>query len=64
MCWRALSLTVGGETMTPMIESERAVLAFEEQHPRNDRAKEAAIRMGVAKVTDDAVRLRTQRRFG
>jgi hypothetical protein len=27
-----------------MIDSERAVLAFEEQHPRNDRTKEAAIR--------------------
>ncbi|PYY32336.1 DUF3263 domain-containing protein [Curtobacterium sp. MCBD17_030] len=27
-----------------MIDSERAVLAFEEQHPRNDRVKEAAIR--------------------
>lgn len=29
--------------MAPMIDSERAVLAFEEQHPRNDRAKEAAV---------------------
>ena len=27
-----------------MIDSERAILAFEEQHPRNDRTKEAAIR--------------------
>lgn len=30
--------------MTPMIDSERAILAFEEQHPRNDRTKESAIR--------------------
>jgi hypothetical protein len=35
---------VGEETMQPMIDSERAVLTFEEQHPRNDRSKEAAIR--------------------
>jgi len=27
-----------------MNDSERAVLAFEGQHPRNDRTKEAAIR--------------------
>jgi hypothetical protein len=27
-----------------VIDSERAVLAFEDQHPRNDRVKEAAIR--------------------
>ncbi len=27
-----------------MIDSERAVLTFEEQHPRNDQAKEAAVR--------------------
>ncbi|WP_220036657.1 DUF3263 domain-containing protein [Curtobacterium sp. MCBD17_008] len=27
-----------------MNDSERAILGFEEQHPRNDRTKEAAIR--------------------
>jgi hypothetical protein len=30
--------------MQPMIDSERAVLAFEEQHPADDRTKEAAVR--------------------
>lgn len=35
-----------------MIDSERAILTFEEQHPRNDRTKEAAIRteLGVSWV--------------
>lgn len=32
------------EGMIMMTDDERAVLTFEEQHPRNDRQKEAAIR--------------------
>lgn len=35
-----------------MTDDERAVLRFEEQHPRNDRTKEAAVReaLGVSWV--------------
>lgn len=57
-------MSVAGETIGTMIDSERAVLAFEEQHPRNDRTKEAAIRndLGLSWIRYRQVLLRLARR--
>lgn len=43
-----------------MTDAERAILAFEEQYPRNDRVKEAAIRteLGMSWVRYRQVLLR------
>ncbi len=59
-----MRVSVDGETIGPMIDSERAVLAFEEQHPRNDRTKEAAVRneLGLSWVRYRQVLLRLVRR--
>ncbi|MBA8988954.1 hypothetical protein FHW23_000186 [Curtobacterium pusillum] len=49
-----------------MTDDERAILRFEEQHPRSDRAKEAAVRevFGVSWVRYRQVLLRLVRRQG
>jgi hypothetical protein len=46
--WRAFSC----RTIDAMNDDERAILMFEEQYPRNDRSKEAAVRdvLGISWV--------------
>ena len=62
--WRAFSLSVAGRTIEVMNDDERAILLFEEQHPRNDRTKEAAVRdvLGISWVRYRQVLLRLVRR--